>query len=172
MVRRVTAGVQLQMEFLSAEALSYTCDLTALVVNMSERLCWLMCPVSGHRKVLSQNAVQMDETSCQTVAIRKLMLSPTSLSGRVRSRLMSPPLRPPCLILSTTTPLLHPSLTFLTVYFKRLDADANAVLSDREARPVHLVLRRMLRPHRCAKTFLQFCDHNLSALEFSSFLGV
>uniref|UniRef100_A0A673HR78 SPARC-related modular calcium-binding protein 1-like n=1 Tax=Sinocyclocheilus rhinocerous TaxID=307959 RepID=A0A673HR78_9TELE len=49
-------------------------------------------------------------------------------------------------------------------------------IDEREARPLRLLLRRTLRPRRCAKKFMQFCDQNadrhLSAQELTSCLGI
>ncbi|XP_067307983.1 SPARC-related modular calcium-binding protein 1-like isoform X2 [Pseudorasbora parva] len=73
-------------------------------------------------------------------------------------------------------PTSLPSVYTLRLYFTWLDADGNGVLSEREARPLRLQLRRSLRPRRCAKKFMQFCDRNadrlLSTQELTSCLGI
>ncbi|XP_046891433.1 SPARC-related modular calcium-binding protein 1-like isoform X2 [Hypomesus transpacificus] len=61
-------------------------------------------------------------------------------------------------------------------HFVRLDVDGSGVLSEREARPLRLFLRRRLKPRRCAKKFSQYCDRNtdrgLSLAEITACLGV
>ncbi|KAG7470758.1 hypothetical protein MATL_G00117340 [Megalops atlanticus] len=61
-------------------------------------------------------------------------------------------------------------------YFLQLDADGSGVLSEREARPLRLYLRRRLRPRRCAKKFAQHCDrngdHSLTLAELTACLGL
>uniref|UniRef100_A0A8C1ZZM7 Thyroglobulin type-1 domain-containing protein n=1 Tax=Cyprinus carpio TaxID=7962 RepID=A0A8C1ZZM7_CYPCA len=68
------------------------------------------------------------------------------------------------------------SYSHLRLYFTLLDADSDGLLNEREARPLRLLLRRTLRPRRCAKKFMQFCDRNadrrLSAEELTSCLGI
>uniref|UniRef100_A0A8C2PQA1 Thyroglobulin type-1 domain-containing protein n=1 Tax=Cyprinus carpio TaxID=7962 RepID=A0A8C2PQA1_CYPCA len=68
------------------------------------------------------------------------------------------------------------SYSHLRLYFTLLDADADGLLNEREARSLRLLLRRTLRPRRCAKKFMQFCDRNadrrLSAEELTSCLGI
>ncbi|KAK7171438.1 hypothetical protein R3I93_003902 [Phoxinus phoxinus] len=69
-----------------------------------------------------------------------------------------------------------PSVHTLRLYFTLLDTDGDGVLSEREARALRVVLRRSLRPRRCAKKFLQSCDRNadrrLSSQELTSCLGI
>ncbi|XP_077063163.1 SPARC-related modular calcium-binding protein 1-like isoform X2 [Siphateles boraxobius] len=73
-------------------------------------------------------------------------------------------------------PTSPPPVHTLRLYFMLLDTDGDGVLSEREARPVRLLLRRSLRPRRCAKKFMQSCDRNadrrLSFLELTSCLGI
>lgn len=61
-------------------------------------------------------------------------------------------------------------------HFLQLDADGSGVLSEREARPLRLYLRRRLKPRRCAKKFSQYCDRDadggLSLDELTACLGV
>uniref|UniRef100_A0A671PTP9 Thyroglobulin type-1 domain-containing protein n=1 Tax=Sinocyclocheilus anshuiensis TaxID=1608454 RepID=A0A671PTP9_9TELE len=61
------------------------------------------------------------------------------------------------------------SVQTLHRYFVWLDADTDGLLSEREMRPL-----RLLRPRRCAKKLMQFCDRNvdrrLSAQELASCL--
>ncbi|XP_034461007.1 SPARC-related modular calcium-binding protein 1-like isoform X2 [Hippoglossus hippoglossus] len=45
-------------------------------------------------------------------------------------------------------------------HFTRLDVDSSGVLSEREARPLRQFLRRRLKPRRCAKKFVQYCDRD------------
>ncbi|KAM4566938.1 SPARC-related modular calcium-binding protein 1-like [Odontesthes bonariensis] len=45
-------------------------------------------------------------------------------------------------------------------HFTRLDMDSSGVLSEREARPLRQFLRRRLKPRRCAKKFVQYCDRD------------
>ncbi|KAJ8414535.1 hypothetical protein AAFF_G00037370 [Aldrovandia affinis] len=60
--------------------------------------------------------------------------------------------------------------------FLQLDGDGSGVLSDREARPLRLFLRRKLRPRRCARKFSQHCDRNrdrgLTLAELTACLGL
>ncbi|XP_068173920.1 SPARC-related modular calcium-binding protein 1-like [Antennarius striatus] len=45
-------------------------------------------------------------------------------------------------------------------HFGQLDLDSSGMLSEREARPLRQFLRRRLKPRRCAKKFVQYCDRN------------
>lgn len=73
-------------------------------------------------------------------------------------------------------PTSPPSVHTLRLYFMLLDTDGDGVLSEREARPLRLLLRRSLRPRRCAKKFMQSCDRDadrrLSSQELTSCLGI
>ncbi|XP_056094600.1 SPARC-related modular calcium-binding protein 1-like isoform X2 [Rhinichthys klamathensis goyatoka] len=73
-------------------------------------------------------------------------------------------------------PTSPPSVHTLRLYFMLLDTDGDGVLSEREARPLRLLLRRSLRPRRCAKKLMQSCDRNadrrLSSQELTSCLGI
>ncbi|RXN24243.1 SPARC-related modular calcium-binding 1-like protein [Labeo rohita] len=93
-------------------------------------------------------------------------------SGTQSSVYRTPEARPHVL----TSPASFSSVQTLRLYFTRLDADADGLLSERESRPLRLLLRRTLRPRRCAKKFMQFCDGNadrrLSAQELTSCLGI
>ncbi|XP_052432966.1 SPARC-related modular calcium-binding protein 1 [Carassius gibelio] len=75
-----------------------------------------------------------------------------------------------------SSPASFLSVQSVRLYFTLLDADADGLLSEREARPLRLLLRRTLRPRRCAKKFMQFCERNadrrLSAQELTSCLGI
>uniref|UniRef100_A0A8C2PQ76 Thyroglobulin type-1 domain-containing protein n=1 Tax=Cyprinus carpio TaxID=7962 RepID=A0A8C2PQ76_CYPCA len=75
-----------------------------------------------------------------------------------------------------SSPASFSSVQSLRLYFTLLDADADGLLNEREARSLRLLLRRTLRPRRCAKKFMQFCDRNadrrLSAEELTSCLGI
>lgn len=75
-----------------------------------------------------------------------------------------------------SSPASFSSVQSVRLYFTLLDADADGLLSEREARPLRLLLRRTLRPRRCAKKFMQFCERNadrrLSAQELTSCLGI
>uniref|UniRef100_A0A673GWB0 Thyroglobulin type-1 domain-containing protein n=1 Tax=Sinocyclocheilus rhinocerous TaxID=307959 RepID=A0A673GWB0_9TELE len=86
--------------------------------------------------------------------------------------LMSPEARPHVL----TSPASFSSVQTLHRYFTWLDADTDGLLSEREMRLLRLLLRRTLRPRRCAKKLMQFCDRNadrrLSAQELTSCLGI
>lgn len=61
-------------------------------------------------------------------------------------------------------------------HFRQLDTDDSGVLSEREARPLRLYLRRRLKPRRCAKKFAQYCDRDgdrgLTLSELSACLGL
>ncbi|XP_016318024.1 SPARC-related modular calcium-binding protein 2-like [Sinocyclocheilus anshuiensis] len=85
---------------------------------------------------------------------------------------MTPAARPHVL----SSPASFSSVQTLRLYFTLLDTDADGLLSEREARLLRLLLRRTLRPRRCAKKFMQFCDRNadrrLSAQELTSCLGI
>uniref|UniRef100_A0A672P9J9 Thyroglobulin type-1 domain-containing protein n=1 Tax=Sinocyclocheilus grahami TaxID=75366 RepID=A0A672P9J9_SINGR len=63
------------------------------------------------------------------------------------------------------------SVQTLHRYFAWLHADTDGLLSERE-----ILLRRTLRPRRCAKKLMQFCDRNadrrLSSQELTSCLGI
>ncbi|XP_010896843.3 SPARC-related modular calcium-binding protein 1 isoform X1 [Esox lucius] len=60
--------------------------------------------------------------------------------------------------------------------FWQLDADGSGVLSEREARPLRVYLRRRLKPRRCAKKFAQYCDRDsdggITLSELRACLGV
>ncbi|XP_056330026.1 SPARC-related modular calcium-binding protein 2-like [Danio aesculapii] len=56
------------------------------------------------------------------------------------------------------TPGVSSSLQTLHQYFSGLDADADGFLSERESRPLRLLIRRALHPRRCAKKLLQSCE--------------
>uniref|UniRef100_A0A8C2I6P8 Thyroglobulin type-1 domain-containing protein n=1 Tax=Cyprinus carpio TaxID=7962 RepID=A0A8C2I6P8_CYPCA len=75
-----------------------------------------------------------------------------------------------------SSPASFSSVQSLRLYFTLLDADADGLLNEREARSLRLLLRRTLRPRRCAKKFMQFCDRNadrrLSAEELTSCLEI
>ncbi|XP_059369842.1 SPARC-related modular calcium-binding protein 1-like [Carassius carassius] len=75
-----------------------------------------------------------------------------------------------------SSPASFSSVQSVRLFFTLLDADADGLLSEREARPLRLLLRRTLRPRRCAKKFMQFCERNadrrLSAQELTSCLGI
>ncbi|XP_053278832.1 SPARC-related modular calcium-binding protein 1 [Pleuronectes platessa] len=45
-------------------------------------------------------------------------------------------------------------------HFTRLDVDSSGVLTEREARPLRQFLRSRLKPRRCAKKFVQYCDRD------------
>lgn len=45
-------------------------------------------------------------------------------------------------------------------YFSQLDVDSSGVVSEREARPLRQLLRKRLKPRRCAKKFAQYCDRD------------
>ncbi|KAM9318607.1 SPARC-related modular calcium-binding protein 1-like [Pholidichthys leucotaenia] len=45
-------------------------------------------------------------------------------------------------------------------HFSQLDLDSDGVLGEREARPLRQFLRRRLKPRRCAKKFVQYCDRD------------
>ncbi|CAB1348761.1 unnamed protein product [Coregonus sp. 'balchen'] len=61
-------------------------------------------------------------------------------------------------------------------HFRQLDTDDSGVLTEREARPLRLYLRRRLKPRRCAKKFAQYCDRDgdrgLTLSELSACLGL
>lgn len=61
-------------------------------------------------------------------------------------------------------------------HFRQLDTDDSGVLSEREARPLRLYLRRRLKPRRCAKKFAQYCDRDgdrgLTLSELNACLGL
>uniref|UniRef100_A0A671PKS6 Thyroglobulin type-1 domain-containing protein n=1 Tax=Sinocyclocheilus anshuiensis TaxID=1608454 RepID=A0A671PKS6_9TELE len=87
-----------------------------------------------------------------------------SADGRYRA-VQTPEARPHVL----TSPASFSSVQTLHRYFVWLDADTDGLLSEREMRPL-----RLLRPRRCAKKLMQFCDRNvdrrLSAQELASCL--
>uniref|UniRef100_A0A8C1ZYT1 Thyroglobulin type-1 domain-containing protein n=1 Tax=Cyprinus carpio TaxID=7962 RepID=A0A8C1ZYT1_CYPCA len=93
-------------------------------------------------------------------------------SGASYSQYRTPAARPHVL----SSPASFSSVQSLRLYFTLLDADSDGLLNEREARPLRLLLRRTLRPRRCAKKFMQFCDRNadrrLSAEELTSCLGI
>ncbi|XP_016098035.1 SPARC-related modular calcium-binding protein 2-like [Sinocyclocheilus grahami] len=70
-----------------------------------------------------------------------------------------------------TSPASFSSVQTLHRYFAWLHADTDGLLSERE-----ILLRRTLRPRRCAKKLMQFCDRNadrrLSSQELTSCLGI
>uniref|UniRef100_A0A671PKU0 Thyroglobulin type-1 domain-containing protein n=1 Tax=Sinocyclocheilus anshuiensis TaxID=1608454 RepID=A0A671PKU0_9TELE len=93
-----------------------------------------------------------------------------SADGRYRFMMLflslrTPEARPHVL----TSPASFSSVQTLHRYFVWLDADTDGLLSEREMRPL-----RLLRPRRCAKKLMQFCDRNvdrrLSAQELASCL--
>ncbi|XP_058655173.1 SPARC-related modular calcium-binding protein 1-like isoform X2 [Onychostoma macrolepis] len=93
-------------------------------------------------------------------------------SGASYSQYRTPAARPHVL----SSPASFSSVQTLRLYFTLLDADADGLLSEREARPLRRLLRRTLRPRRCAKKFMQFCDRNadrcLSTQELTSCLDI
>ncbi|KAM9441565.1 SPARC-related modular calcium-binding protein 1-like [Salvelinus alpinus] len=107
------------------------------------------------------------------------ILSPHRVSDAPLSGPMSPPP-------STSVPSLRVEVwdmsdpggedEVLRWHFRKLDTDDSGVLSEREARPLRLYLRRRLKPRRCAKKFAQYCDRDgdrgLTLSELNACLGL
>ncbi|KAK7156065.1 hypothetical protein R3I94_006207 [Phoxinus phoxinus] len=130
-------------------------DTHTLIINNS----YTETPLSGCSSVRKTNFLKsLIEAFQQEVE----SVAPSSLHRTPESRLHVPP--------------SPPSVHTLRLYFTLLDTDGDGVLSEREARPLRVVLRRSLRPRRCAKKFLQSCDCNadrrLSSQELTSCLGI
>ncbi|KAK2881648.1 hypothetical protein Q8A67_018916 [Cirrhinus molitorella] len=131
-----------------------------------------------HKLIINNSYTQTPLSGCPSVRKADFLTSLLQAfqqkveSGASYSQYRTPEARPHVL----TSPASFSSVQTLRRYFTRLDADADGLLSERESRPLRLLLRRTLRPRRCAKKFMQFCDRNadrcLSVQELTSCLGI
>ncbi|XP_073674497.1 SPARC-related modular calcium-binding protein 1-like [Garra rufa] len=131
-----------------------------------------------HTLIINNSYTQTPLSGCPSVRKADFLMSLMQAfqqefeSGASYSQYRTPEGRPHVL----TSPASFSSIQTLRLYFTRLDANANGLLSERESRPLRLLLRKTLRPRRCAKKFMQFCDGNadrhLSVQELTSCLGI
>uniref|UniRef100_A0A673HWR1 SPARC-related modular calcium-binding protein 1-like n=1 Tax=Sinocyclocheilus rhinocerous TaxID=307959 RepID=A0A673HWR1_9TELE len=131
----------------------------AVQCHSSTGYCWCVRVDSGRPVPRTSASVRKAEFLKSLIQCMMLFLS-----------LRTPAARPHVL----SSPASFSSVQTLRLYFTLQDTDADGLLSEREARPLRLLLRRTLRPRRCAKKFMQFCDQNadrhLSAQELTSCL--
>uniref|UniRef100_A0A8C1ZYX4 SPARC related modular calcium binding 1 n=1 Tax=Cyprinus carpio TaxID=7962 RepID=A0A8C1ZYX4_CYPCA len=131
----------------------------AVQCHRSTGYCWCVRVDSG--RPVPGTSASIRKAEFLTSLIQCMMLSLSLRTPAARPHVLS-------------SPASFSSVQSLRLYFTLLDADSDGLLNEREARPLRLLLRRTLRPRRCAKKFMQFCDRNadrrLSAEELTSCL--